>query len=189
MKKKTIVVIALISALFIVFSIKPLIFTTNFFLYLANKNSPDKYIGTGYLINALSLNPGVYKHLFRKDRIDILIAAAVVKRNPAMMDALTDHDRMIAEKKYGNNVFFWDLMKGNSRVVDIHPESELTLILLGNEGYNPVTVAALRKIPGGNFLAIERKLLRALERTGNIPMIRFTRLYSRELKKRKERPI
>jgi len=144
--KKSIIILSPILLFFFIFSIKPLLFTSNFFLYLINKdhggiNKPDKY-----LIRSLSYNPDAYRFLYMKKKTTILLLTAIVEENPEMLNYLTESEEDRIGVKFVRNLYYRNLKNDMGNGLIFGQDGGLSNFLLSDRIYNKLTFSLIRKL-------------------------------------------
>ena len=146
MKKNKVTLFFLLFTTFAIISIKPLLFTSNFLLYMINKDQKVNSVSKEYLIRSLRLNPVLYSSLLLKERAEMLLLTAIVTEKKELLKLLKKGEKERIEKQFGKNPYYRNLYGNPGNECVFGSDEEVTNYLLSNEAYNYITISIIKKL-------------------------------------------
>jgi len=145
-KKKNLIG-ALILIILLIFSIKSLLFTYNYFLskyYLYVLEDSKK--SEAYTLKAIRFNPKIYKYVGAGNKLDNLIKAAILYENIGIYNVLTNDEKKKIELKYKDNFYFQNVLNNLDKKREWQHLDEVSYFFLREKKYNRLTISILDKL-------------------------------------------
>jgi hypothetical protein len=145
-KKKNLIG-ALMLIILLIFSIKPLLFTYNYFLskyYLYVLEDSKK--SEAYTLEAIRFNPKSYKYVGAGNKLDNLIKVAIHYENIGVYNELTNDKKKKTEEKYRDNFYFQNILNNLDKKREWQHLDEVSYFFLRDKKYNKLTISILDKL-------------------------------------------
>ena len=145
-KKKNLIG-ALTLIILLIFSIKPLLFTYNYFLskyysYVLEDSKKSEV----YTLEAIRFNPKSYKYVGAGSKLHNLIKAAILYENIEIYNALDKDTRKKMELKYKDNFYFQNILNNLDKKGKWQHLDEVSYFFLREKRYNRLTISILDKL-------------------------------------------
>ncbi len=176
--------------IFVIISIKPFLFTINFFLYMTSEGDAGSGSSKRYIIRALHNSPQAYRTLIDKERVDLLLLSAIIYEDPTMISVLNDKESKYVQNKHSNDLYYCKLM-GKLRDGLVFGEgNSVSRYLLLNKKYNYITESIILEVNKHSYEEYFLGICEFLISKGNNDLKEFIEnMYSKKVNENKNKDI
>lgn len=139
------IIITLFIIVFLFLSIKPFLFTINYFIgnyYIKIKGeSSEKYV-----LRAIKYNPESYRYFGSGNRIENLVKSAILYKNISVYNTLDKNTRKKIELKYKDNFYFQNILNNLDKKREWQHLDQMSYSFLREKRYNGLTISILDKL-------------------------------------------
>jgi len=139
------IIITLFIIVFLFLSIKPFLFTINYFIgnyhIKVKGESSEKYV-----LRGIKYNPGAYKYFGTGVRTGNLIKAAVLYEDISIYNTLDKDTKKKIELKYKDNFYFQNVLNNLDKKREWQHLDEVSYFFLREKKYNRLTISILDKL-------------------------------------------
>ena len=138
------IIITLFIIVFLFLSIKPFLFTINYFIgnyYIKIKGeSSEKYV-----LRGIKYNPESYKYFGVEEKIANLIKAAVLYEDKSIYKTLDINTRKKIESKYKDNIYFQNILNNLDKKREWQHLDQISFHFLREKRHNDLTISVLER--------------------------------------------
>lgn len=184
--KKENFIFVLIFIVFLFFSIRPAIFSFNFFMYMIQGNNPGNYDSSlKYLIKVIWQNPAAYESIIKKNKaVKAVFLNTIIHNSKEFIDIFNKKDMEIIGKRYSSSIFLRKVIDENFNYKNLVFKSGLDTFIFKNREYNNLSKKLIDNLSSNKKIKLILKIKNFLSHTDNIKLYKYAKQLVKPYKKK-----